>query len=65
MSMMMIFIKACTNLAHYRRSLSLSAPKNFMSAFLKYTIVPGIITFYLEYDRYRSLVSNAEDLKDS
>jgi len=64
MSMMMIFIKVCTNLAHHRRSLALSAPRTFTSALIKYTLLPGLITFCFERDRYECLISNVEDLKD-
>lgn len=41
----MLLIKVGTIITHYKRSLALSAPKNVMTATIKYIALPGAITY--------------------
>lgn len=61
---MMIMIKVGTKIAHYKRSLALSGPRNVPNAIFKYFVVPGLITYYLENDRYRGVMASMEVLKN-
>ena len=60
--MMMLAIKFSTIVAHTRRSLALSAPRNIWTAMVKYIGVPGLFAWSLEYSRYQQLMSNLQDL---
>ncbi len=52
MSLLVFLIRGCTMLAHYRRSLALSSPRNWLTFSLKYVVIPGAITYWLERGRY-------------
>jgi hypothetical protein len=58
MGTMWIIIKISTIMAHHQRTLALTAPKNMVSAVLKYVVVPGFVTFLLERDRYKVMMSD-------
>lgn len=65
MTFLMIMVKVSTIIAHYKRSLALSNPKNIPNAILKYLLFPGLITYYLEKDRYREVMDRySEQLKN-
>lgn len=64
-TMTILIIKVSTIITHYKRSLALSAPRNFVTGMVKYIFVPGIVTFMLERNRYHNMMSDVEDLKDS
>jgi membrane protein YqaA with SNARE-associated domain len=64
MTTLMIFIKLCTVAAHFRLSLALSVPRNFITRTIKYMVVPGIVTYLLNRKNYNMAIENAEELKN-
>lgn len=52
MTMTVLIIKVSTIITHYRRSLALSAPRNLTTGLIKYLLIPGVVTFMLEKNRY-------------
>lgn len=64
MSLLVFVIRGGTMLAHYRRSLALSSPRNGFTFSMKYLVVPGSITYWLERGRYEAMMADTGDLRD-
>ena len=61
----MMFSKFATIVSHWKRTLALSAPRNFKSSLLKYGIIPLLCAEWYDKKRWNTLKEECQDLKDS